>query len=180
MANPEIIQAKSKIIRAYIDCDGVVIADRPDASGSKEHRLPSGFASEKVMGRLASLEADKHWLTTWDKREVDELQSKVGIVVADSHIARLPDDIQVSQRIYYDQHPIDWKLRAIIEHQGSKPAPFIWADDLIDPEIEEMARKAFGPTPILCVVPDRQTGLQTEHFDAMEDFCKIHGAPEQS
>lgn len=152
-----------------LDVDGVVnkVRDLLDADGFQDFResKAKGFRivhSPQMAARLAALDADIHWLTTW----CDD---------ANAHIAPLLgwDPLPVVGKEQYLNVIHGWwksdAAEAFVKEQGR---PFIWLDDdLYSAErVGKVPWLAECELPNLCISPDTYRGLLPKHLDQIETW----------
>ena len=126
--------------------------------------------SPAMGARLAQLEADIHWVTTWEHR-------------ADSAIAPLcglPSGLPVLSPLDEgEEWERDWKFLAVRRSVERDPRPFVWIDDDIDFFQDEAVTPrewAAGiSVPSLLIAPDSDSGLVPGELDAIEAFVRRHG-----
>lgn len=142
--------------RLFLDVDGVVNifpphtkTDWPDVERTRCMGFPITY-SPMMGARLAALDCDIVWLTTW----CDE---------ANEWIAPLFgwDALPVIQR---ENEVGWWKLNALRELLPGTKRPFIWIDDDINSEAEEWAHSI--DTPSVLVKPE--THLTPSMLDLVE------------
>jgi hypothetical protein len=112
------------------------------------------------------------WLTTWGD-DVDLLVEGAfaGLLAGGNVIASRPDEIFV---------PIDWKLRALLEHLDQIGNPsYVWADDdavaealLFRPSFADSSGRGGGPRLLIDTAP--QTGLTMSDVDRIRAFIDTH------
>jgi hypothetical protein len=172
----------------FLDVDGVLNAFEFDPSSNSDgfddfatHEVEFEFEAGRArlffvrlsptMGaRLARLDADIQWATTWEQR-------------ADSAIAPLcglPRGLPVLSPIDEDEEwDLDWKFLAVRRSVELDPRPFVWIDDDIDFFQDEAVTPrewASGlAIPSLLIAPESETGLLPGELHAVEEFVRLHG-----
>ena len=151
-----------------LDVDGVVnkVRDDPDPEGFRDFQeaLCKGSQirySPKMAERIAALEVDLHWLTTWcdDANEHISPLLKVGV---------LPVVGMEVLRGYLGRGW--WKSVAAEEFVVKLGRPFIWVDDDLwaAERNDEVPWLVECEIPHLCIAPDTFRGLLPRHLDQIE------------
>lgn len=155
----------------FLDVDGVLNAF--NVKGSRGRAFPSfqeakcnGFRimySLEMGNRLAALDVDIFWLTTW---EIDDLCNKeIGPLFG-------WEPLPVIDRGEYDQPGQWWKSSAARDFIKGDNRPFIWLDDdLADAEtLKEIEWVKDCGVPNLLISPNPWIGLTPRQIDKVEAF----------
>jgi hypothetical protein len=147
----------------FVDVDGVIslFGFAPDAEGMPgplhwidgvAHCIPP-----HVGQRLRTLaeKFDLVWATGWEERANEHLPHILGLPFRD-----LPYLSFGGRAVFGSAH---WKLDAIDEYAGDRPAA--WIDDSIDDECIAWAEGR--PTPTRIVRTESATGLTDEHVEEL-------------
>jgi len=146
----------------FVDVDGVIsLFGFAERSG-----LPYPFhwvdgiahcISTDCGSRLTRL--DEHfelvWATGWEEKANEYLPMLLGLPFRD-----LPSLTFDGRARFGTAH---WKLEAIEEYAGSRPAA--WIDDNLDERCEQWAAEREAPT--LLVITEPATGMSEEHVDQL-------------
>jgi hypothetical protein len=155
-----------------LDVDGVVNAvpwgDKKVHDGFNDfcQTICAGFRitySPKMGERLAALDADIVWLTTWEQDDM-----------ANAWIAPLfgwdPLPILHASDEWY--RPGWWKSSILEKFIRNDPRPFVWLDDDLSSEERRGGIDWVKDVnvPYLLISPQTANGLQPEHLDRVEEF----------
>jgi hypothetical protein len=122
----------------------------------------------RTMGeRVASLDADIVWVTTWEHHADTYIAPLCGLPTG-LEVLTSPDDL--------DTWHGTWKLDAVQRAVADDPRPFVWVDDDLDifgwgPD---SARRWAADLPFetLLLAPDPRAGLTLGHIEAIEGFLE--------
>ncbi len=148
----------------YLDIDGVVSSmTGENAFGDGRVVLVDGYhlnLSRELGARLAALDVDVRWLTTWGTRAAD---------VADLlGVPRWPLAMK-PPRGATSSGP--WKFDCVRDQIEADVQPFAWVDDAaIDRNVEVWADNL--PVRSLLLRPDPRIGLSPPEVDVLEDFIE--------
>ncbi len=172
----------------FLDVDGVLNVFEKDVGADVEmfddfamHEVPfevvAGYRrsvavwlSSSMGGRIAQLDVDIHWVTTWEHRAGSDIAPRCG----------LPRDLPVLTRIDHgEEWDLSWKFLAVRRAVEEDPRPFVWIDDDIDfLEDVSVTPRTWADSisvPSLLIAPDARTGLLPRHLDAVDEFVRQHG-----
>jgi HAD domain in Swiss Army Knife RNA repair proteins len=147
----------------FVDVDGVisVFGFSPDAGqipgpfhwiDGIAHCIPDGMGAR--LARLAE-RFELVWATGWEERANEHLPMVLGLSKSE-----LPVLSFEGRAVFGSAH---WKLEAIEEYAGDRPAA--WIDDNIDDSCQAWARGRSAPT--LLVQADSAVGLSDEHVERL-------------
>ena len=155
----------------FLDVDGVISLFGFQRSGPP----PGTFHSiDGILHCIGSDAADRLrrlagtyelvWATGWEEKANEYLV----------HILELPGDLPVltfeGRAVFGSSH---WKLEAIDEYAGGRPAA--WIDDNLDERAEKWAHKRHAPT--LLVRTDSALGITDEHVETLLRWADEVTAP---
>jgi hypothetical protein len=152
----------------FVDVDGVIslfgYVPRLDRLPGPLHSIDGiQHCIPPAMGpRLVRL-ADAYelvWATGWEEKANEYLPHILELPFRD-----LPTLTFDGRAVFGTAH---WKLTAIGEHAGDRPAA--WIDDSLDEECRAWARAR--ATPTLPVETDSPTGLTDEQVEVLEDWAR--------
>ena len=160
----------------FLDVDGVISL----FGFGRDVTPPGAFHSidgivhcigERVADRLGRL-ADRFelvWATGWEEKANEYLPHILGLA------GELPVLSFDGRAVFGSAH---WKLHAIDEYAGDRPAA--WIDDYIDDECRAWAERRAAPT--LLVEAESATGLTEEHVERLLGWAETvsGGAPRAS
>lgn len=160
----------------FVDVDGVlsvfgfpVEADLPGPFHWVDgiaHCIPTHVGPR--LERLAS-DFELVWATGWEEKANEYLPHILGLSVSE-----LPVLTFDGRAVFGSSH---WKLDAIDEYAGGRPAA--WIDDNLDHTCEEWAATREAPT--LLVRTDPRTGITDEHVDLLLGWAAdLAAQPERS
>lgn len=151
-----------------LDVDGVLNAvarEYPTTFPDWKVERARGFSimySLEMGNRVAALEADIHWLTTWE-----ELANKyIGPLFGWSDlpvVERADHDMRVGRYGW-------WKASAAQQLIEADPRPFVWFDDDLDGIAAQDLGWLSAAPPHLLVRPDWSTGITPAQLDEAERF----------
>jgi hypothetical protein len=165
-------------VKLYQDIDACINAEMPQGWGKlKEAKvavssghtaLTEGFTfkirwAPAMIEKLASLDLDLVWTTTWQH----DAALGVGPVIGWGEDARYlaPLDGVVSFPT------ILWKLEAVVHDLEENPGPFVWIDDEIeDYELVKDIIKDYGG---LLIAPNAFTGISTKDIEQIEQYLAV-------
>ncbi|MBA2505922.1 MAG: hypothetical protein H0V29_08260 [Thermoleophilaceae bacterium] len=102
------------------------------------------------------------WATGWEEKANEYLPLLLDLPERDYHVLSFD-----GRATWGSAH---WKLDAIDEYAGSRPAA--WVDDNLDEECEGWAARREAPT--LLVRTEPATGISDEHVERLLDFARRH------
>jgi len=150
----------------FVDVDGVIslFGFPPDdpAPGSFHYvegifHLLGAQAGERI-DRLAG-RFELVWATGWEERAKEHLPRLLGLTGPEWPV------------LSFDERPVwgsaDWKVEAIDEYAGDRPAA--WIDDNLDETCERWARERAAPT--LLVRTDPAVGIAEEHVERLLEWA---------
>ena len=117
-----------------------------------QHCIPPAMGER--LTRLADA-YDLVWATGWEEKANEYLPHLLGLPFRD-----LPTLTFDGRAVFGTAH---WKLAAIEEHAGERPAA--WIDDSLDDECREWARSRGAPT--LLIETDPAVGLTDDRVDQL-------------
>lgn len=146
----------------YLDVDGVLNAlSTTHAFGDGVAHRVEGFElllSPRQGRRLATLDAEVRWLTTWG-RDAARVGALIGLGTL--AVAAEPPDAVTSSG--------PWKLDCVRQQVSAEGRPFVWIDDNAIGRTARRWAETVG-VPHLLVTPDPLIGLRPEELDAVERF----------
>ena len=153
----------------FLDVDGVLSPVVPHSDAwtdwERVENIPFHLVlSRKMAGRIAQLDAEVVWLTTWEH--------DANAVVAE-FLGWQPHD--VLERSGDEERW--WKLDAITERIEKEPRPFVWVDDELEHrkrDVEPWLRSV--EVPVLPLSPRAEVGLTEAELDQIEAFVRRHGS----
>jgi hypothetical protein len=157
----------------FLDVDGVIsvfgFVPEPGALPGPLHWI-DGIAHcipEAVGPRIRRLEDrfDVVWATGWEEKANEYLPHLLGLSTAE-----LPCLHFDGRAVFGTAH---WKLDAIEEHAGDRPAA--WIDDSIDEDCREWARLRRAPT--LLVQTESPVGITDEQVERLLDWAEGVSGP---
>lgn len=156
----------------FLDVDGVLslFGFPPDGGAPGRFHFVDGIAhciGDRCGGRLERLldRFDVVWATGWEEKANEYLPT----------LLELPDlDLPV---LTFDGRAVfgsaNWKVEAIDEHAGDRPAA--WIDDNHDDDCRRWARER--PAPTLLVSTESASGLSDEHVERLLEWAEeVSGA----
>lgn len=155
----------------FLDVDGVLNAVPLDGVAPKtftdwQTSRRNGFRiihSPEMGARLAALEADIYWLTTWCELANEHIGPLFGW-------GELPVLGQAQWR--NDRGPGWWKSKAAEQFVAEHHRPYVWIDDDLGSATRngECGWLISDETPRLLVSPSTGTGLRPDQLAAIETF----------
>lgn len=153
----------------FCDVDGVLLPMTADPAhthaGGHNDWLPAPtFAvySPTMVDRLAGMNAELVWLTSWRNEANRDLAPLFGWAQLPT-VARRPENVW-------------WKLEALMAWRPDRP--FVWIDDELDDRSEEIEflhyRLDSLDVDYLCVSPDPRCGLSVTELDQIAEFVETH------
>jgi hypothetical protein len=153
-----------------VDVDGVISLWGFDPN----RRPPGAFASVDGIVHFLSAEAAAHlhdlaadfdlvWCTGWEERANEHLPLALGL-------GPLPYLSFDRHRGAGDTTPGHWKLAAVEEHVGDRPAA--WVDDALDDACRAWVERRAAPT--LLVATDPAEGLVAVHARRLRAWAREH------
>ena len=150
----------------FVDVDGVIslfgFPSHDNPPGSYHYvdgiiHCLSATAGER-LGRLAE-RYELVWATGWEERAKEHLPRLLGLTGPEWPV------------LSFDERPVwgsaDWKVEAIDEYAGDRPAA--WIDDNLDETCERWARERAAPT--LLVRTDPAVGIAEEHVERLLEWA---------
>ena len=146
----------------FVDVDGVIslfgFSDERPLPGSF-HQVDGivhclGHYAGARLGRLAE-RYELVWATGWEEKANEYLPRLLGLTAR-----TLPTLTFDGRAVWGTAH---WKLAAIDEYAGDRPAA--WIDDSLDARCERWARERRAPT--LLVRTEPATGIEDEHVERL-------------
>jgi hypothetical protein len=155
----------------YVDIDGVVSLWGFDP----DDRPRGAFAAVDGILHFLSAEAGEHllalredfelvWCTGWEEKADEHLPHALGHRAL-AGLAHLSFDRPVAAGTSTPGH---WKLAAVDEHAGGRPAA--WIDDALNDACRSWAAQRAAPT--LLVETEPATGLVAEHADRLRRWAR--------
>ena len=152
----------------FLDVDGVLspVVPRSDAwdDWQRVEDIPFHLVlSREMAGRIAQLDAEIVWLTTWE------------------HDA----NAVVAEFLDWEPHAVLertrdgagwWKLEAVRERIEKEQRPFVWVDDELEHrkrDVEPWLRSL--EVPVLPLSPRAEVGLTEAELTQIEAFIERHG-----
>jgi len=161
----------------FVDVDGVISLfgfENAAAAPGTWHQVEGivhciGHDAGTRLARLAE-RFEMVWATGWEERANEHLLRPLGI-----EPPGLPVLTFDGRAVFGSAH---WKLEAIDEYAGDRPAA--WIDDNLDHRCEAWARERGAPT--LLVPTEPATGIEDEHVELLLDWAgrvapRAEGAP---
>ena len=145
----------------FVDVDGVIslFGFRRDVDPPGSFHMVDGIVhciGSSAASRLARLAGryELVWATGWEEKANEYLV----------HLLQMEADLPV---VTFDGRArfgsAHWKLAALEEHAGDRPAA--WIDDNLDDECREWAERRAAPT--LLVQTECATGIEDEHVELL-------------
>ena len=156
----------------FVDVDGVIslFGFSPDGPPPGRFHQVDGIVhclAHHAGPRLARL-AERFelvWATGWEEKANEYLPRLLGLSAP-----ALPMLSFVGQAVWGTAH---WKIQAIDEYAGDRPAA--WIDDSLDGRCEWWARERRAPT--LLVRTEPATGIEDEHVERLLAWADELAAP---
>lgn len=157
----------------FLDVDGVINPCDPwspiKTSGAWRDwvTVPNApaYVSPEMGRRLAALDAEIVWLTTWEDRANRRIVPVLGW-----------DECRWADRSQFEEEPW-WKLDCVLRHVNLGRGPFIWIDDQIDSYRDEWSAafaKVEKDGPGLLISPTSEVGITISHLKLIEAFIAEH------
>jgi HAD domain in Swiss Army Knife RNA repair proteins len=151
----------------FVDVDGVISlfgwnpSDSPPGTFHSVDGIIHCIGSD-AASRLVRLKEHYElvWATGWEEKANEYL---VHILKLDADLPTLTFD---GRAVFGTSH---WKLEAIEEYAGDRPAA--WIDDSLDERAETWARRRSDRAPTLLVRTDSATGITDEHVDLLLEWA---------
>ena len=145
----------------FVDVDGVISLfgfNRSEPLPGRFHLIEGiphciGHDAAARLARLAQ-RYELVWATGWEEKANDHL---VHILAMEAHLPVLTFD---GRAVFGSSH---WKLEAIEEYAGERPAA--WIDDYLDERAETWASRRAAPT--LLVRTESAVGILDEHVELL-------------
>ena len=150
----------------FVDVDGVIsLFGFPSMSSppGRFHAIDGihhciGSSAGELLGRLAD-HFELVWATGWEEKANEYLPRLLGLAARELPV--LTFDGRAAGG------PAHWKLEAIDEYAGDRPAA--WIDDNLDERCERWASERTPPTLLIPTEP--ATGLCAEHVEQLLAFA---------
>ena len=156
------------VVTVFLDVDGVlspVVPPRSDHWDDWERIEGIPFhlvLSRQMAARIADLDAEIIWLTTWEH--------DANAVVAD-YLGWEPHDVLERKGSRGEW----WKLEALAERIESDPRPFVWVDDELERRKRDVEPWLRGlDVPVLPLAPRSEVGLTESQITEIERFVAEH------
>lgn len=160
----------------FLDVDGVLNALDPQACdwgddwrtyvAHDDLRSYRMRFSRRMLDRIAALDVEIVWCTTWRNLANTELSPLIG----------WPGDFPVIGSFTDRRSHMDWKYAGVREYLLDHPRrPFIWVDDDVCVQERVLNWASSWDGPSLLIAPDTGLGLSERHVEMIERFVNQHG-----
>lgn len=161
-----------------LDVDGVLNAYRYDdrngeGFGDFQTAECGGYRitySQKMGDRLAALDADIVWLTTW--KQGNKCNELIGPLFGWGELPVLGG----TERVRYSTHDDYqwWKLDLAFSYISENPRPFVWVDDDLLYEFGAEDTMKSLCQPCLLIAPSPHTGITVAEMERIEEFVNAN------